>query len=71
MQTIRSPVAQCKRRRSLLKCRWESSLNIWEKKINSILPHTVHQNKFQMDLKVKYKKRNKITEQSQKGQGFF
>ena len=46
-------------------CSWESCLNIWKKKI-SIVPHSVHQNKFPMDLKVKYikKKKDRIIEEN-------
>lgn len=48
---------QWKRYGPFHKCDWESCLNIWKKKMYLISPHTVHQNKPQMDLKVKYKKR--------------
>lgn len=46
-------------------CGSESCLNIWKKKIRKA--HTVHQNKFPMDLKVKYikkKEKDRIIEEN-------
>ena len=44
-------------------CCSESCLNIWKKKIRKT--HTVYQNKFPMDLKVKYiKKKKRIIEEN-------